>query len=484
MSIQSLTPPQDITWTRMLFSRDMMDEKANDLRLYVMPPKWRSSFVVYHYIVPEEETVDAYPNSRIVYLKLSCSITGWNPSEELADSRTEAFEGGVPDDLQITLWEAIESSDWAEKYWPCLGAVMQIAIYPNKTESTNIEDYPYIMDFEPKKRELFESVSEGSEVLSGSSNSTSITKGSTNVSSLESTVSSSAGFQGFGVQASVKAGFQHTTVNQNVTDTSKEARETVSRTSTSSQMYQLFNGYHLGTNRSLFYLAPRPHTVSTGEQVEGSLINGIRKLEGIQEITLVVHMPKILEGFCVVASLDTGHLADPETKQEQLIITRRVAKGCGTFNENGLFIPKGVTEAPRMVAGEIAVDTISDHVMRMAPKDSTKKARVDAANDLNKLQSKISEKIVDKISAGNYEPRKFVETKLFKKFALDAIGGKSVDIKRFIDKNVISKAAGDQLIKKKITTTSELFTKKNGDSENLKLEELQESILNYLWNRK
>ena len=40
MAIQSLTPPQDITWTRLAFSRDMIDTNFGDM---VFSPKWRSS---------------------------------------------------------------------------------------------------------------------------------------------------------------------------------------------------------------------------------------------------------------------------------------------------------------------------------------------------------------------------------------------------------------------------------------------------------
>jgi hypothetical protein len=33
MSIQALTPPQDITWTRLAFSRDMIDTNFGDMAL-------------------------------------------------------------------------------------------------------------------------------------------------------------------------------------------------------------------------------------------------------------------------------------------------------------------------------------------------------------------------------------------------------------------------------------------------------------------
>jgi hypothetical protein len=95
MGIQSLTPPQDITWKRFAYSRDMIDTNFGDLKF---PPKWRSSLAVYYFIVPEEETADEYPNSRIVYLRLSCSITGWNPNEELRNAQKAA---GISDAFGI-----------------------------------------------------------------------------------------------------------------------------------------------------------------------------------------------------------------------------------------------------------------------------------------------------------------------------------------------------------------------------------------------
>ena len=74
VTIQSLTPPQDITWTRLSFARDMIDTNFGDL---AFPPKWRTSLAVYYYIVPEEEVADAYPESRIVYLPAPSRSTGW-----------------------------------------------------------------------------------------------------------------------------------------------------------------------------------------------------------------------------------------------------------------------------------------------------------------------------------------------------------------------------------------------------------------------
>jgi hypothetical protein len=58
MSIQTLAPPLDITWTRMAYSRDMVDTNFGD---FTFGPKWRSSLAVYYYLVPEEDTADGLP---------------------------------------------------------------------------------------------------------------------------------------------------------------------------------------------------------------------------------------------------------------------------------------------------------------------------------------------------------------------------------------------------------------------------------------
>jgi hypothetical protein len=290
MSLQPLTPPQDITWTRMAFSRDMIDMNFGDLDF---GPKWRSSLAVSYYLVPPDETADGYPNSRIVYLKLTSSITGYNPSEDLQAARTAAEEAGTLDDLQRTLWDVIISSGWAATYWPCLGAIMQIAVYPNSADGVAPDDYPFIMDFEPKKCELYEQVTQGSEFLAGSAEKLSTTKGSTNTQSVD--VSGGGSFLGIGLSASAGATWQQ--VDSRTTDTSRENRETQSYSTSFSQMYQLFNGYHLGTNRALFVVAPRPHTVSDSSQTDFNLIDGQRRLEGLQEVFLVINMPKSLDGF-------------------------------------------------------------------------------------------------------------------------------------------------------------------------------------------
>ena len=68
-------------------------------------------------------------------------------------------------------------------------------------------------------------------------------------------------------------------------------------------MYTLLQVYHLGTNRLVFYLTPRPHTV---EPPTG--LSGPRNLDGVQDLFLVVNQAKDDELPCITVRLDTGHL--------------------------------------------------------------------------------------------------------------------------------------------------------------------------------
>jgi hypothetical protein len=485
MAIQALTPPQDITWTRMAFTRDMIDTNFGDM---IFSPKWRSSLSVYYYIVPDEDTADNYPNSRIVYLKLSTSITGWNPNESLLAAQKLAQESGSWDDLQRTLWEVIVSSGWASTYWPCLGAIMQLAVYPNAGAGVTVapDDYPYVMDFEPKKRELYEQVTEGGEFLAGSAEKLSTTKGTTNTQSVD--VQAGGSFLGIG--ASVTAGASWQQVDSRTTDTSRESRETTSHSTSFSQMYQLFNGYHLGTNRALFVVAPRPHTVSSASQTEFNLINGERNLEGVQEVFLVIHMTRSLAGFCIQAGLDTGHLATVTTPQhlvmlrpngnssdppqtppppptptdpvKQLIVTRRVIQACGTFDDNGSLQLQQLREPrPPIVVGEISVTHLSAQTMlRMATGGAGPDAhalRVQVANNLNTMQADISRAMLNSGSAANYAPRKFEETAVFKSLVANSAKGLDISLGQLASRGYLEMRTAQRLGRIKLKTVGDLF---------------------------
>jgi hypothetical protein len=69
-------------------------------------------------------------------------------------------------------------------------------------------------------------------------------------------------------------------------------------------IYSLLQGYHLGTNRAIFFMQPRPHIQNT----KFTFIRGLRALEGVQEFFLIVNRPKSIPRICVEAALETAHL--------------------------------------------------------------------------------------------------------------------------------------------------------------------------------
>jgi hypothetical protein len=527
-NIPSLTPPRDITWKRMAFSRDMLDTNFGDM---TFPPKWRTSLTVYYYIVPEEETVDAYPESRIVYLKLSCSITGWNPSEELAQIKIAASESDQWDDLQKSIWEAVEASSWASKYWGCHGAIMQIGVFPSKVDQVDPDDYPYIIDFDPKRRELFEQVSEGSELLAGSSDHISVTKGSTNTQSLgHKSFGSYFGFVG----GEVTAGATWQQIDSKTTDTSREKRETLSHTSSFSQMYQLFNGYHLGTNRAVFVVAPRPHTVDSSF----NLLDGERRLEGIQDVFLVVTMPRTLKGFCIHASIDTGHkypeekaaassvrkafalrtvdFSDPpclggvvmppkppggggggggtlppgdEDEGITFMITRRMVQACGLFNDQGQLvlqkIPAGTVKPPHVFVGEHFIPTRA--VARImaktntgggAPEGGFDDCRPGAAARYNYNLSRMSNAMVSMFSSGAARPKAFNETSTFKTLFAEAAGQLDLPLKQLHRLRYVSGDEYRQLQRYRVSRLSDLFKRSAENISNINLNAIRSRIVN------
>ncbi|MFQ6041403.1 MAG: hypothetical protein ACE5PV_11155, partial [Candidatus Poribacteria bacterium] len=318
-SASNLRLPTEIPWKWLATSQDMMDTSFGDR---TFPLKWRTSLSMFYY-QPEIDDEDLYPDSNIVYLKVVCSITGYQASEEELGIKVDnprEWDKRVLRNFQQII----------ESYYPCYGAILQVTAFPNDTRSRSsipLREYPRFIDFEPKKRELFEIVTQTGETLSRSVNSLQVGKNNTLTNSME-TVDIDKGFDfsasqkapsgvggsggasgsiGFGrdYEQGYRAGSGFQNVNFRTIDDSREKRETLSYTTQLAQMYHLLDSYHLGTNRALFTIFPRPHTV---DLELGRNTKWLRKLEGIQEFFLVVEQPQNIEGICFEAQLDTAHL--------------------------------------------------------------------------------------------------------------------------------------------------------------------------------
>lgn len=301
-----LTYPQEIPWRLLTTSRDMMDADMEDRDF---PVKWKSSMSVFFH--EPELAPEVAGNRKIVYLKTVCSITGYQ-----VDENELGVEVEKPKEWDTRVYNNFHQM--IRDYYPCYGALLHFAVFPSE-RTRNLNKFPFIIDFEPKKREMFEVVTETGEVMSRSLHALKVNTGGTSTTSME-TIDVDKGWSlkaeakvdkvGGGLQlgSNYESGYKALTQGQNVNmrqiDASQEAKETLSHTTNLQQMYQLLDSYHLGTNRALFVVMPRPHIVDQ----ELSVTNGPRRLEGIQEFFFVVAMPADAKGFCVVAQLETSHL--------------------------------------------------------------------------------------------------------------------------------------------------------------------------------
>ena len=312
-------PTEDVSdkvvpWSRLCVSQDMIDREICDRKF---PFKWRSSLAVFGYEPPAD--YQNYPGMTVSYLKVVCTITGFQPDPDEVGLTNRRVDSSWNDPAVIEGY-----TDVASKYYGCYGAVLEVSIGPHKGKvagraeavaSSNIEDYPYFADFEPKKRELYELVSDTGEVMSRSLEDVNVRKGSTTSNSHERVdifggMSAQASFAGTGGGFAVNGQWGTRDINQEefsnvrTTDSAREMRETYSHTTQLTQMYHQLDSYHLGTNRAVFFMLPRPHIV----QSDLTFVNGPRLLEGVQEFFLVVMRKKELPGFCVDAYLETGHI--------------------------------------------------------------------------------------------------------------------------------------------------------------------------------
>ena len=310
-----LSLPVDIPWKRVCVTNDMLDRVVCDEAL---PPKWNTSIAVFRYD-PEEEYQN-YPDYQISYLKVAVTLTGYQP-------RSEEIQGEIDwDGLDITTLEGV--TELLQSYHPCHGAIVQVTVGPKgKRPKQRLDDYPFFMDFEPKKRELYEQATDTNERQSRSIQSLSVGKSAGTTQSLEVLDIDMGGSTSFGAQASYAGtggGFNYGSSSagqwgtrslntdqsmvSRTTEQGTEKRETQSFTTQLSQLYHLLDAYHIGTNRAIFFVQPRPHVL---EEPSG-FVRGPRPVEGIQEFFLVVAQRKDSEDYCVSVRVDTSHLTETD----------------------------------------------------------------------------------------------------------------------------------------------------------------------------
>ncbi|HVZ38855.1 MAG TPA: hypothetical protein VHI13_06235 [Candidatus Kapabacteria bacterium] len=307
MSTFNLGLPLDIPWKRLCYTEDMTH--ANICRDQP-PPAWRPSIAVFGYEPDVEYQTLAADGYTISYVKVTVTITPDSPVLGAMVQNIASGAGGT-------------AAQVLQKTSPCYGALMHVSIAPRGGGQLN---QIYFADVEPKKRELYESVTDTGQFASGSQTRLAVGKSAMTSDSTESFSSTTAGINlsipildkgGIGGSISNTTGDRSTHMMQQAdttsTDRSTERREMQSHTTQLSQMYNLFQAFHVGTNRALFFMEPRPHILSN----TATFINGPRALEGMQDVFLVVVRKSTITDFCVNVRLESAHLNTSQTKQQE-----------------------------------------------------------------------------------------------------------------------------------------------------------------------
>src|SRR5882672_1912218 len=139
MSNFKLNLPTDIPWVRRCVSTDMMDSHLCDR---TAPFRWRSSIAIFEY-EPEVEN-QTYEGMVITYLKVTCSITGYQENPEEVGVNRNGLRSYWKDQPGIANYLNL-----LQAYYPCYGAILEVAVGPENERNTEIDDYPYFLDFDP-----------------------------------------------------------------------------------------------------------------------------------------------------------------------------------------------------------------------------------------------------------------------------------------------------------------------------------------------
>ncbi|CCH79180.1 hypothetical protein BN12_4040012 [Nostocoides japonicum T1-X7] len=222
-------------------------------------------------------------------------------------------------------------------------SLLEISFWVTSRRPAGLADYPHIVDFEPKTRDLYQAATETGEILTASVSSVATDKTLTHTETSETGLSLAAKYSSpetpYG-KAEVSGSWSHkwgqtdTDVWQVGADASRERRERQGASTNISQLYNLLTGYHVGTNRATFLMLPRPHVLQPTDR--RTFIQGLRTIEGVQEYFLVVTRPKTSAGMCIEAVLETGHFPEQVTMTDPPVeyvessedfLVRQYAKG-------------------------------------------------------------------------------------------------------------------------------------------------------------
>jgi hypothetical protein len=299
----SETPPIQIPWKLVASSPDMMDETFCNKKF---PFPWRSSIAIYSNDVDEASLPEEYADKRFTYLKVSCSITGYQPTSDETKKGLVSFPNVPTEKLKNIFSE----------YFACYGALIEIGVFRHRDDENSQKpspsNHPYIVDFEPKERDLVQAASLKGELLTASQSKVATDKTLTHTSTTKTGLALDAKYKAGNAEIGGKLSHEWGETDQDKrtveAEASRERKEQEGSTTSITHLYNLLTGYHVGTNRAVFLMLPRPHTIQPTNR--RTFVQGLRVIEGIQEFFLVVMRPKTMDRFCVEAKLDTGHFPE------------------------------------------------------------------------------------------------------------------------------------------------------------------------------
>ncbi|HVG52883.1 MAG TPA: hypothetical protein VM846_00570 [Vicinamibacterales bacterium] len=306
MAGQLLELPVNIPWKQIAVSPDMIDTQVGNKRF---PFVWRSSMAISVFEPKLEDLAPELCDERVTYVKVSCTVTGYQPSKEEILAGHASFPDVPTDSLNQIL----------EEYFACYGVLLQVALFPLAGDHPRpglhpIEraDYPRIIALEPKVRDFYQAATESGEILTASDSGVKTDKSLTTIENTQTGFKMGAKVPVKGAELTGEFSHARSETNQDTwtvqTDASRERRETAGTTTQLNQMYNLLTGYHQGTNRAAFLMLPRPHILQPTDR--RTFVQGLRVIEGLQEFLLIVSRPSKIAGLCIEATLDTGHFPE------------------------------------------------------------------------------------------------------------------------------------------------------------------------------
>jgi hypothetical protein len=275
----------------------------------------------------QHEMVITFPSSSRVEAKVVHAIVH---SDDVINSVTmEAFKGDEsigsrttgPEQFQVHVL-SIEGDGIDRVVFTAPeseASLLEFTYYVPQSVSIGLADYPKIIDFQPKVRDLYQTATETGEVLTASVSKVNTDKTLTNTESTETGVSIKGEYkpsENSSISGKLSHKWGETDQDQFSvqTDSSRERREREGTTTQLSQMYNLLTGYHQGTNRAVFLMLPRPHVLEPTDR--RTFVQGLRYIEGVQEYLLIVSRPEEIEGLCIETFLETGHFSEDTTIEE------------------------------------------------------------------------------------------------------------------------------------------------------------------------